>query len=111
MWAEGGGRRAVSVVHCPSTWQQRYVLLDRPPPFEEVRVPAFFSLHKWTFLPTQRERERENSETLILMETSVRSIWTYLTASPCYTTNTNTHERERERESSNSKTLFYKDRS
>ena len=39
------------------------------------------------------------SKTLILKDSSVRSIWTYLTASPCYTTNTNRHERERERES------------
>ena len=31
-------------------------------------------------------------------DSSVRSIWTYLTASPCYTTNTNKRERERERE-------------
>ena len=26
------------------------------------------------------------------MDSSVRSIWTYLTASPCYTTNTNKHD-------------------
>ena len=35
---------------------------------------------------TQRNREREidrsNSKTLILKDSSVRSIWTYLTASP-----------------------------
>ena len=48
------------------------------------------------------ERERENcnsnSRTLILKDSSVRSIWTYVTASPCYTTNTNKHgKRERER--------------
>ena len=45
---------------------------------------------------TERERERErensNSNTLILKNSSVRSIWTYLTASPCYTTNTNKHD-------------------
>ena len=40
----------------------------------------------------ERERERENSKTLILKDSSVRSIWTYLTASPCYTTNTNQHD-------------------
>ena len=42
---------------------------------------------------TERERERENtnSKTLILKDSSVMSIWTYLTASPCYTTNTNKH--------------------
>ena len=28
-----------------------------------------------------------NSETLILKDSSVRSIWPYLTASPCYSTN------------------------
>ena len=33
-----------------------------------------------------------NSETLILKNSSVRSIWTHLTASLCYTTNTNKHE-------------------
>ena len=33
-----------------------------------------------------------NSKTLILKDSSVRSIWTYLTASPCYTTNTNKHD-------------------
>ena len=40
----------------------------------------------------ERERKRENlnsnSKTLLLKDSSVRSIWTYLTASPCYTTNT-----------------------
>ena len=51
-----------------------------------------------------RERDRENSKTLILKASSVRSIWTYLTASPCYTTNTNKHsyttktDRERDRQ-------------
>ena len=39
-----------------------------------------------------RGRERENSKTLTLKGSSVRSIWTYLTASPCYTTNTNKHD-------------------
>ena len=32
-----------------------------------------------------------NSKILILKDSSVRSIWTYLTASPCYTTNSNKH--------------------
>ena len=32
------------------------------------------------------------SETLILKDGSVRSIWIYLTASPCCTTNTNKHD-------------------
>ena len=41
---------------------------------------------------TQKERENSNSKTLILKDISVRSIWTYLTASPCYTTNTNKHD-------------------
>ena len=44
----------------------------------------------------RREREElksnSNSKTLILKDSSVRSIWTYLTASPCYTTNTNKHD-------------------
>ena len=37
----------------------------------------------------EKERESSNSKSLILNDSSVRSIWTYLTASPCYTTNTN----------------------
>ena len=42
------------------------------------------------------ERERENSKTVILKGGSVRSIWTCLTASPCYVTSTNKHnQRER----------------
>ena len=43
---------------------------------------------------TERDRETENSnsKTLILKDSSVMSIWTYLTASPCYTTNTNKHD-------------------
>ena len=52
-----------------------------------------------------RERERENSDskTLILEDSSVRPVWLYPAASPCYTTNTSTTilqipERERERE-------------
>ena len=40
----------------------------------------------------ETETETENSKTLILKDSSVRSIWTYLTASPCYTTNTNKHD-------------------
>ena len=52
-------------------------------------------------------RENPNSKTLILKDSSVRSIWTYLTASLCYAINTNKHNkttniisiiRERERE-------------
>ena len=40
-----------------------------------------------------REREENsNSKTLILKDSSVRSIWTYLTGSSCYTTNTNKHD-------------------
>ena len=46
----------------------------------------------------QRDRDRENStsnsnsKTLILKDSSVRSIWIYLTASPCVATNTNKHD-------------------
>ena len=42
---------------------------------------------------SQREGEggNSNSKTLIIKDSSVRSIWTYLTASPCYSTNTNKH--------------------
>ena len=38
-------------------------------------------------------------KTLILKDSSVRSIWTYLTASPCYITHTNKHGYTRERSS------------
>ena len=38
------------------------------------------------------ENSNSNAKTLILKDSSVRSIWTYLTASPCYTTNTNKHD-------------------
>ena len=42
---------------------------------------------------SQREGEggNSNSKTLIIKDSSVRSIWTCLTASPCYSTNTNKH--------------------
>ena len=40
--------------------------------------------------------ENSNSETLILKDTSVRSIWTCLTASPCYSTNKEDKEEEEE---------------
>ena len=65
-----------------------------------------------------RERENSNSKTLILKDSSIRSIWrtvaldpfgpTYLTASPCYTTNTNKHDNttnKRERELTQSLTI------
>ena len=35
------------------------------------------------------KKKDSNSKTLILKDSSVRSIWIYLTASPCYTANTN----------------------
>ena len=79
--------------------------------------PCYFTnTSKHDDITTNRERERErelklenfrtgNSKTLILKNSSVRSIWTYLTVSPCYFTNTSKHddittnkERERERE-------------
>ena len=41
---------------------------------------------------TDRQTENSNSKTSILKDSSVRSNWTYLTASPCYTTNTNKHD-------------------
>ena len=47
--------------------------------------------HTHTHTHTNREGERErtpNSKNFILKDSSVRSIWIYLTASPCYTTNT-----------------------
>ena len=46
---------------------------------------------EWARKQTDRQTDRENSnsKTLILKDGSVRSFWTYLTASACYTTNTN----------------------
>ena len=41
---------------------------------------------------TVTETENSNSKTLVFKDSSVRSSWTYLTASPCYTTNTNKHD-------------------
>ena len=45
---------------------------------------------------TDRERQTENtksnSKRLILKDSSIQSIWTSLTVSPCYTTNTNKHD-------------------
>ena len=58
--------------------------------FEEI-----YNVHENTsFIKRERDTERENSnsKTLILKDSSVRSIWTYLTASSCYTTNTNQHD-------------------
>ena len=52
---------------------------------------------------TDRDRENSNTKTLIPKDSSVRSIWTYLTASPCYTTHTNKHDyttREADRQTS-----------
>ena len=39
---------------------------------------------------------RANSKTLLLKDSSVRSIWTYLTAGPCYILQSTERERERE---------------
>ena len=41
---------------------------------------------------TDRQTENSNSKTLILKDSSVTSIWTYLTANPFYNTNTNKHD-------------------
>ena len=41
--------------------------------------------------PKQTGNSNSNSKTLILKDSSIMSIWTCLTASPCYTTNTNKH--------------------
>ena len=49
----------------------------------------------------ERERERENSKTLILKDSSVRSIWTYLTAILLLYYKQRERERERERELEN----------
>ena len=41
-----------------------------------------------TVLCVGGHRMYSNSKTLILKDSSIRSIWTYLTANPCHTTNT-----------------------
>ena len=46
------------------------------------------------------ERENSNSQTLILKDSCIRPMGTYLTASPCYTTNTNKHD--------NTTNIYYK---
>ena len=43
-------------------------------------------------LELELELENSNTKTLIPKDSSVRSVWTYLTASPCYTANTNKHD-------------------
>ena len=47
----------------------------------------------------RNSNSNSNSKTLTLKDSSVRSIWTYLTltVSPCYTTNTNKHDYTRNR--------------
>ena len=40
----------------------------------------------------QTDRQNSNSKTFVLKDSNVKSIWAYLTASPCYTTNTNKHD-------------------
>ena len=40
----------------------------------------------------ERQRENMNSNTLILKDDSIRSIWPYVTVSPCYTTKTDKHD-------------------
>ena len=48
-------------------------------------------------VPAEEEEQQQQQlelklETLILKDSSVRSIWTYLTVSPYYTTSTNMHD-------------------
>ena len=45
----------------------------------------------------ETDRQNSNSKTLILKDSSIRSILTYLTAGPCYTTDTNKHGYTRKR--------------
>ena len=64
---------------------------------EELEKSATFILQTALTLLVSGDREEEllNSNTLIIIilkDSSVMSIWTYLTASPCYTTNTNKHD-------------------
>ena len=50
----------------------------------------------------KRERQNSNSKTLIPKDSSVRSSWTYLTASPCRERQRDRdRDRERERENRN----------
>ena len=57
----------------------------KPYPFKAIRVERVIEL--------ELELQVENFNT---KDNSVRSIWNYLTASPCYPTNTRERERERE---------------
>ena len=59
--------------------------------FQHEPAQIYTQTHTHTHTHTNREGERErtpNSKNFILKDSSVRSIWIYLTASPCYTTNT-----------------------
>ena len=60
----------------------------------EITDPSM--IIQWTVL-AQWYASEENSKTLILKDSSIRSKF-YLTASPCNTTNTDKHKRERETE-------------
>ena len=44
--------------------------------------------HRYRYRHRQNSNSNSNSKTLILKDSSARSIWTYLTASSCFTTNT-----------------------
>ena len=60
----------------------RMFIFKRDTPFENIYLVR---AHR----KSETEKyENSNSKTLILKDSSVRSIWTCLTASPCYTTTT-----------------------
>ena len=55
---------------------------------DSFHKPKYMERERETERQADRDRESSNSKSLTLKDSSVRSIWTYLTASPCYTTNT-----------------------
>ena len=71
------------------TWKpthQVYLVITHWPPPPPKKTHTHNTPDK-----TTTKRENLNGKKLILKGSSVRSIWTYLTASPCYATNTNKH--------------------
>ena len=76
----------VKVFGLESPWHPNGTMAPSPWPPESCLVGHFCGENK------VMGNSNLNSKTLILKDSSVRSIWTYLTASPLYTTNTNKHD-------------------
>ena len=83
--AEGPGRDCKGVVAQKDKWDREdHSEWERDQPKRDT----LYLFHE----KRDTENSDSNSKTLILKDSSVRSIWTCLTASPCYATNTNKHD-------------------